>query len=180
MGLGELCNFAAYGFAPASVVTPLGALSVLVRYRRLHGCHLSMRQYCFSALLAVRFLDEKLNRLGKIGCLLTICGSIIIVIHAPKESEVNSLLDFARKIGALGKTIEKNEAENLVDEFSLVRIHRLLARHLHDYRLSDCLLRTTFGLETGSYLRSDMFPAGRLHCDGVQRSRGWLERDLHP
>lgn len=31
MGLGELCNFAAYGFAPASVVTPLGALSVLVR-----------------------------------------------------------------------------------------------------------------------------------------------------
>jgi hypothetical protein len=33
MGIGELCNFAAYGFAPASVVTPLGALSVLVRYR---------------------------------------------------------------------------------------------------------------------------------------------------
>ncbi len=31
MGLGELCNFAAYGFAPASVITPLGALSVLVR-----------------------------------------------------------------------------------------------------------------------------------------------------
>jgi len=31
MGLGEVCNFAAYGFAPASVVTPLGALSVLVR-----------------------------------------------------------------------------------------------------------------------------------------------------
>lgn len=31
MGLGELCNFTAYGFAPASVVTPLGALSVLVR-----------------------------------------------------------------------------------------------------------------------------------------------------
>jgi len=32
MAFGELCNFAAYGFAPASVVTPLGALSVLVRY----------------------------------------------------------------------------------------------------------------------------------------------------
>jgi hypothetical protein len=32
MGVGELCNFVAYGFAPASVVTPLGALSVLVRY----------------------------------------------------------------------------------------------------------------------------------------------------
>ncbi len=32
MGIGEACNFAAYGFAPASIVTPLGALSVLVRY----------------------------------------------------------------------------------------------------------------------------------------------------
>ncbi|CAF1262253.1 unnamed protein product [Rotaria sp. Silwood1] len=82
MGLGELCNFTAYGFAPASVVTPLGALSVLV-----------------SALMAVRFLDEKLNILGKIGCLLTVFGSVIIIIHAPKDSEVNSLFDFSRRIG---------------------------------------------------------------------------------
>jgi hypothetical protein len=52
--------------------------------------------------MAVRFLNEKLNILGKIGCLLTIFGSIIIIIHAPKESEVQSLLDFARKIGASG------------------------------------------------------------------------------
>ncbi|KAI6214315.1 Spichthyin [Aphelenchoides besseyi] len=29
MGVGEACNFAAYAFAPASLVTPLGALSVL-------------------------------------------------------------------------------------------------------------------------------------------------------
>ncbi|GBP10464.1 hypothetical protein EVAR_72612_1 [Eumeta japonica] len=30
MGLGEAANFAAYAFAPASVVTPLGALSVII------------------------------------------------------------------------------------------------------------------------------------------------------
>lgn len=30
VGIGEACNFAAYAFAPASLVTPLGALSVLV------------------------------------------------------------------------------------------------------------------------------------------------------
>lgn len=30
--LGEFANFAAYAFAPATMVTPLGALSVLVRY----------------------------------------------------------------------------------------------------------------------------------------------------
>lgn len=57
----------------------------------------------FSAIMSVRFLDEKLTILGKIGCLLTVFGSIIIVIHAPKESEINSLLDFARKLTAPGK-----------------------------------------------------------------------------
>lgn len=31
MGLGEAANFAAYTFAPATLVTPLGALSVLIR-----------------------------------------------------------------------------------------------------------------------------------------------------
>lgn len=55
--------------------------------------------------MAVQFLNEKLNTLGKIGCLLTVFGSIIIVIHAPKESEVNSLFDFARKIAASGMTL---------------------------------------------------------------------------
>lgn len=31
VGTGEAANFAAYAFAPATLVTPLGALSVLVR-----------------------------------------------------------------------------------------------------------------------------------------------------
>uniref|UniRef100_A0A1I8F490 Magnesium transporter n=1 Tax=Macrostomum lignano TaxID=282301 RepID=A0A1I8F490_9PLAT len=53
MAAGEGANFAAYAFAPASLVTPLGALSVLV-----------------SAMLASKFLNERLNLLGKIGCLV--------------------------------------------------------------------------------------------------------------
>ena len=32
MAVGEIANFTAYMFAPATVVTPLGALSILVRY----------------------------------------------------------------------------------------------------------------------------------------------------
>ena len=32
MAIGEAANFTAYGFAPAILVTPLGALSVIVRY----------------------------------------------------------------------------------------------------------------------------------------------------
>jgi hypothetical protein len=65
-----------------------------------------------SALMSVRFLNEKLNTFGKIGCLLTVFGSIVIIIHAPKESEVHSLLDFARKIGAPGIKILKYRISN--------------------------------------------------------------------
>jgi hypothetical protein len=32
MVVGELANFAAYAFAPAILVTPLGALSIIIRY----------------------------------------------------------------------------------------------------------------------------------------------------
>ncbi|KAM9728390.1 magnesium transporter NIPA4 [Menidia menidia] len=81
MGAGEVCNFAAYMFAPATLVTPLGALSVLI-----------------SALLSCRLLGERLNLLGKLGCLLCVLGSVLLVIHAPQEQEVTSLEDMTSKL----------------------------------------------------------------------------------
>ncbi|NXX42062.1 NIPA3 protein, partial [Tricholaema leucomelas] len=81
MGLGEAVNFAAYAFAPATLVTPLGALSVLI-----------------SAILSSYFLNEKLNIHGKLGCLLSILGSTVMVIHAPEEEEVTSLDEMERKL----------------------------------------------------------------------------------
>ncbi|XP_065210813.1 magnesium transporter NIPA2 isoform X1 [Planococcus citri] len=85
MGIGEASNFAAYAFAPASVVTPLGALSVLV-----------------AAVLSTKFLHERLNLLGKVGCFLCILGSTIIVIHAPKEEEIEHLDDLISKLQESG------------------------------------------------------------------------------
>ncbi|KAG7279326.1 hypothetical protein CRUP_019022 [Coryphaenoides rupestris] len=70
MGVGEAANFAAYAFAPATLVTPLGAMSVLV-----------------SAVLSTYFLNERLNVHGKVGCLLCIFGSTVMVVHAPQEEE---------------------------------------------------------------------------------------------
>ncbi|CAG9815396.1 unnamed protein product [Phaedon cochleariae] len=80
MGLGELANFTAYAFAPASLVTPLGALSVLV-----------------NAILASKFLKEKLNNLGKLGCFLCLLGSTMIVIHSPKEEQIDNLQELLEK-----------------------------------------------------------------------------------
>ncbi|KAK1429002.1 hypothetical protein QVD17_11201 [Tagetes erecta] len=74
MVLGEIANFAAYAFAPAILVTPLGALSIIV-----------------SAVLAHYFLDERLHIFGVVGCVLCLVGSTTIVLHAPHETQVSSV-----------------------------------------------------------------------------------------
>ena len=74
MVFGEAANFAAYAFAPALVVTPLGALSIIV-----------------SAILAHIFLNEKLNMFGVLGCALCIVGSVVLVANAPDEGTIESV-----------------------------------------------------------------------------------------
>jgi len=81
MILGEAANFSAYAFAPAILVTPLGAISVLV-----------------SAVLASYFLDEKLNLYGKLGCFLCIIGSTVLIIHAPQEEMVSTMEELSVKL----------------------------------------------------------------------------------
>ncbi|XP_020645315.3 magnesium transporter NIPA3 isoform X1 [Pogona vitticeps] len=81
MGIGEAANFAAYAFAPATLVTPLGALSVLL-----------------SSVLSSYFFNEKLNIHGKLGCILSILGSTVMVIHAPEEEEITSLDEMEIKL----------------------------------------------------------------------------------
>ncbi|KAI3337044.1 DUF803-domain-containing protein [Xylariaceae sp. AK1471] len=74
MILGEIFNFAAYAFAPAILVTPLGALSVLI-----------------GAVLGSYFLKEELGTLGKLGCAICLLGAIIIVLHAPPDKDVDTV-----------------------------------------------------------------------------------------
>ncbi|GBG72031.1 hypothetical protein CBR_g10966 [Chara braunii] len=74
MVVGEIANFAAYAFAPAILVTPLGALSIIV-----------------SAVLAHAMLNEKLHVLGILGCIFCVVGSTMIVLHAPAERPLESV-----------------------------------------------------------------------------------------
>ncbi|OKL62953.1 hypothetical protein UA08_01972 [Talaromyces atroroseus] len=80
---GELMNTAAYAFAPAVLVTPLGALSVLI-----------------GAVLGAYFLNENLNTVGRVGCANCLLASILLVLHAPPDREIQSIdevLDLATK-----------------------------------------------------------------------------------
>ncbi|GLJ44139.1 hypothetical protein SUGI_0920460 [Cryptomeria japonica] len=63
-----------YVFAPAVLVTPLGALSIIV-----------------SVVLAHFMLKETLHKMRMLGYLMCIVGSTIIVIHAPQELSVDSV-----------------------------------------------------------------------------------------
>uniref|UniRef100_A0A2I3HUY0 NIPA magnesium transporter 2 n=1 Tax=Nomascus leucogenys TaxID=61853 RepID=A0A2I3HUY0_NOMLE len=56
----------------------------------------------FSAILSSYFLNERLNLHGKIGCLLSILGSTVMVIHAPKEEEIETLNEMSHKLGDPG------------------------------------------------------------------------------
>lgn len=74
MIVGEVANFAAYTFAPPILVTPLGALSVLI-----------------GAILASFILKEELGRLGRVGCTLCLVGTVIIVVNAPEDKDVQTV-----------------------------------------------------------------------------------------
>ncbi|ESK86089.1 duf803 domain membrane protein [Moniliophthora roreri MCA 2997] len=77
--LGEVANFAAYTFAPPILVTPLGALSVLI-----------------GAILASFLLNETLGHLGRLGCTLSLIGSLIIVLHAPEDKSIGTVEEILR------------------------------------------------------------------------------------
>lgn len=71
MIVGEICNFVAYAFVDAILVTPLGALSVVV-----------------TTVLSAIFLKERLSFVGKVGCFSCILGSVVIALNAPEQSSV--------------------------------------------------------------------------------------------
>ncbi|QRW10572.1 Magnesium transporter NIPA [Ceratobasidium sp. AG-Ba] len=105
MIIGEIANFAAYTFAPAILVTPLGALSVLI-----------------GAVLASVLLHEELGHIGRVGCTLCLLGSVIIVLHAPEDKEVQTvdeILQYAIQPGFLMYVF-------CVTVYSLFAIYRLV------------------------------------------------------
>ncbi|TPX66849.1 hypothetical protein SpCBS45565_g04180 [Spizellomyces sp. 'palustris'] len=77
MLVGEICNMAAYAFSPAVLVTPLGALSVVI-----------------SAILSSVILKERLSFSAKIGCFHCVLGATILVLHAPAGSSTTTLASF--------------------------------------------------------------------------------------
>ncbi|KAF8906746.1 magnesium transporter NIPA-domain-containing protein [Gymnopilus junonius] len=108
LGMVTIANFAAYTFAPPILVTPLGALSVLI-----------------GAVLASFLLGEELGHLGRVGCTLCLLGSLIIVLHAPEDKPirtVDDILEFAIQPGFLLYCLT-------VVVFTLVMIYKVVPKY---------------------------------------------------
>ncbi|GAA5963148.1 hypothetical protein JCM8115_001035 [Rhodotorula mucilaginosa] len=108
MVVGEVANFAAYTYAPPILVTPLGALSVLI-----------------GAILAAFFLGERLGKIGISGCSLCLVGSIVIVLHAPEDKEiatVDEMLEYALQPGFMAYCL-------FVLVFSLYMIYKVAPKY---------------------------------------------------
>ncbi|KDN53195.1 DUF803-domain-containing protein [Tilletiaria anomala UBC 951] len=85
MILGEVLNLVAYSFTDAILVTPMGALSVVV-----------------SAILSSFFLEEKLSMFGWLGCGLCILGSTIIALNGPDQHASGQIKVFEKMFIAPG------------------------------------------------------------------------------
>ncbi|WVQ83683.1 hypothetical protein IAT38_005826 [Cryptococcus sp. DSM 104549] len=85
MIIGEICNFVAYAFTEAILVTPMGALSVVV-----------------AAILSHFLLKEKLTFFGWIGCTLCIMGAVILALNAPEEQSVTTINGFKHLFLSVG------------------------------------------------------------------------------
>lgn len=85
MIIGEICNFVAYAFVDAILVTPLGALAVVI-----------------TTILSAIFLKERLSFVGKVGCFSCIIGSVVIAMNAPEQSSVSDIQEMQRYVIAPG------------------------------------------------------------------------------
>ncbi len=76
MAGGEVGNFLAYGYAPATIVSPLGAVSVI-----------------FNAILSKFFLHEANSWTQYLGVVFALAGSVGVVLGAPYSCEVEVTVD---------------------------------------------------------------------------------------
>ena len=64
-----------------------------------------INEYSYSAVLSSSLLKEKLNLHGKIGCVLSLIGSTVIIIHAPEEDRIDDLYQIGRNMCSIGKRV---------------------------------------------------------------------------
>ncbi|KAK2507626.1 hypothetical protein MC885_016450 [Smutsia gigantea] len=84
LAIGETGNFAAYGFAPITLIAPLGCMSVTAMKLFLHNIFPSSES---SAIISVVFLKENLRASDLLGMTLAFAGTYLLVNFAPNITQ---------------------------------------------------------------------------------------------
>lgn len=126
------------------------------------------------AVLASFFLKEELGHIGRVGCTLCLIGSLIIVLNAPADKDVQTVdeyLHYALQPGADILLILQNTSKLKSFFVSLIRFPhvptnspRLLARN-------DLCCSAQIRSEDTSGLYVYLFSRRLCFCDGYQRLR---------
>jgi drug/metabolite transporter (DMT)-like permease len=95
-----------------------------------------------SAVLGTYFLKEELGTLGKLGCAICLIGSVIIVLHAPPDEEIDridEMLQYAIQPGMASIRLRAPAQANagigflfyvaLVIAFSLIMIYKVAPKY---------------------------------------------------
>lgn len=106
---------------PLSLYSPPCVLRGWDRYP--HSIPLSRTLY--SAVLSSYCLGESLNLLGKLGCVICIAGSTVMVIHAPKEEKVSTVVEMASKMKDTGGFQALGSQKTLGDGWRIDRLNGL-------------------------------------------------------
>ena len=84
MAGGEVGNFLAYGMAPASLVSPLGAVTGILHIDFAIRIAITLCLAVISnAVLSRIFLKEHISWVGIAGVLCALCGAVLIALNAP-------------------------------------------------------------------------------------------------
>lgn len=134
-----------------------------------------------SAVLGSYFLQEYLGVLGKIGCAICLIGSVIIVLHAPPDEEVESvdkILNYAIQPG-MTWLLCVYMAQKLTGERRFPHLLCLRCRLLHLHDLQHCAqIRQTKPARLPVYLLDNRLciyhgDQGIWHCaqDDIRRQQ---------
>ncbi|KAJ1620312.1 magnesium transporter NIPA-domain-containing protein [Pavlovales sp. CCMP2436] len=149
--VGEVGNFLAFGFAGADIVTPLGAVAVVS-----------------NAVIACVFLGELFRIRDALGVLLTVLGSVLVVIKAPaseKELSVDLFIEYATNPIFVGYMCTVLALGLLIWNF----LPRLRERH-PAYGLLLCSLLGTVTVLCSTALSNFI----RVTVNGEQQFDSWL------
>ena len=126
-------------------------------------------------MLGAYFLKEELGTLGKLGCAICLIGSVIIVLHAPPDGEIETvdrILDYAIQPGM--RSMNRVVLEDLL---TYPRLSLLLCRHLHFPRRHDLQSRAVSWQEEPPRLHLDMLGSRIYH--GHVREGFWNRPQTH-